>query len=354
MSGLRSSLRHRPRPELLTFVWVVSCLIGGTAQADGDYQLGHGLNVGPFNFGGYADVVAGIPDHDRKALALDDLSFFVTGHVSRLFNPFFEAELTDFDLTHSGSSRRTNQGNGPFVLERLYDDASLTDSVTARIGKMVAPVGEWNQIHAAPLVLTTDRPAVTYRNFSEYLTGISVLYSDPDGSSPNFQIYWQPSREFAQRPNNITFDQYKMLEGAHVSFPISLLDRIGFSLQLSKDTHGVKQSLYGLDFHHTIGKLTFEGEWTFSDLSGSATGRVRNSEWGGYLAASYALNNTWSLYSWYEGFASRISSSTAHDLLVGAAYRPHPAMAFKLEYLQNVGGYPVNPTGLFASWSILF
>jgi len=45
---------------------------------------------------------------------------------------------------------------------------------------MLSPVGEWNEIHAAPLVLTTVRPAVTYQNFSEYLTGGSLLYSDPD------------------------------------------------------------------------------------------------------------------------------------------------------------------------------
>jgi hypothetical protein len=48
------------------------------------------------------------------------------------------------------------------------------------------------------------------------------------------------------------------------------------------------------------------------------------------------------------------AASDAHDLLFGIAYRPHPAIVIKLEYLQNIGGQPVNPTGLFASWSILF
>ncbi len=173
-----------------------------------------------------------------------------------------------------------DRGNGDFVLERFYNDADLTDSVTLRLGKMLTPVGEWNQIHAAPLVLTTVRPAVTYRNFSEYATGVSVLYSDAATHFPDMQIYWQPSTEFSERPSSIATHQYQGIEGAHVSFPIGLLDKIGFSFQQSKDMNGVDQSLYGLDYHYTVQKLTLEGEATFSDISSNGTRLARDTEWG--------------------------------------------------------------------------
>jgi len=339
--------------RILALVSVLSCVTDKTAQADFDYQLGHGLDIGPFNFAGYSNVVVNLPNRGEKSFVLDDLSLFVSGHIGKLFNPFIEAELTHFDFIHSGPTG-TDRGDGDFVLERFYNDTDLTDSVTLRLGKMLTPVGEWNQIHAAPLVLTTVRPAVTVRNFSEYATGVSVLYSDTAAHFPDIQIYWQPSTEFVERPSSITLHQYREVEGAHISFPIRLLDKIGFSFQQSKDINGVNQSLYGLDYHYTIQKWTLEGEETFSDISSNGTSLARDTEWGLYGAASYALTDQWSLYAWYEGFADRTASSTAHDLLFGVAYRPLPATVLKLEYLQNIAGKPVNPTGLFASWSVLF
>jgi hypothetical protein len=294
-----------------------------------------------------------LSDHGTRSLTLDDLSLFVSGHLNRLVNPFTEAELTHFDLFRSRPAG-PDKGDGDFALERLYNDSYLTESVTLRLGKMLTPVGEWNVIHAAPLVLTAVRPAVTDRNFSEYATGLSILYSDPYARFPDVQLYWQPSSEFSERPSTITYHQYKAVEGAHVSFPVGLLDKVGFSFQQSRDMQGVDQSLFGADFHYTLDKLTLQGEGTISALAHPPAIHARDSEWGAYLAASYALTEKWTGYAWYEGFGDRTAAAAAHDLLFGVSYRPQSAMVLKLEYLQNVGGPPVNPTGLFASWAVLF
>ena len=63
------------------------------AADDSAYRLGHGLDVGPFNFAGYSNVVPNLPTRGPTSLTLDDLSLFVTGHLGRFFNPFPEAEL---------------------------------------------------------------------------------------------------------------------------------------------------------------------------------------------------------------------------------------------------------------------
>jgi hypothetical protein len=323
------------------------------ARADDDYELGHGLNLGPVNVAGYSNVVANLPEGQAKSLKVDDLSLFLSGHFGKLFNPFGEAELTDLAVIPPGSAGR-RRGHGNFVLERLYNDSYLTDSITLRFGKMLSPVGEWNEIHAAPLVLSTIRPAVTFRNFSEYTTGASVTYSDPYLRYPEFKVYFQPDSELFERPENLTIHQYKEVEGAHVTFPLGLLDKVGVSFQQSKDVLGFDQSLYGLDFRYTIDKVTLYGEATYSDITHPVNLRARDIEWGAYVAASYALTDKWSVYSWYEGYADRTAPSTAHDVLFGLAYRPKPPIVFRLEYLQNVGGQPVNPTGVFASFAVLF
>ena len=335
---------------------ICSCWISHPARADSDYELGHGYNVGPFNFAGYSELAIGLPDEGSKKVAVEDLSLFITGHINKLLNPFVEAELTHLDFSHSGPPD-ADRGDGTLVLERLYDDVELSDSFTLRLGKMLAPVGAWNEIHAAPLVLTTIRPAVTFRNFSEYLTGASLNYADPNGESPSVQVYWQPDREFSERPSTITFNQYKMVEGLHITAPLSLLDQIGFSFQRSRDAENVNQSLFGLDFKYTIEQLTLQGEATYTFLSNGTSKdqhHPHQGELGAYLAGSYALGERWSVYSWYEEFAGRDDASASRDLLAGVAFHPYPAMVIKAEYLQNIGGPSVNPTGLFVSWSILF
>ena len=112
------------------------------ARADDDYQLGHGLDLGPFNFAGYSNLVAGFPEGEQKSLALGDLSLFVSGHFGRFFNPFTEAELANLNIVSSGAPGR-DRGDGDLVLERLYNDSYLTPSTTLRLGKMLTPVGEW-------------------------------------------------------------------------------------------------------------------------------------------------------------------------------------------------------------------
>src|SRR5579859_4571505 len=87
---------HGPRLRrcllsLLALGAVLSGAGGRAAYAEDDYQLGHGIDVGPFNFAGYGNLVGGISDNGTKSASLDDISLFVTGHIGRLFNPFMEA-----------------------------------------------------------------------------------------------------------------------------------------------------------------------------------------------------------------------------------------------------------------------
>lgn len=321
------------------------------ASAASGYQLGQGVELGPVNLSGYASLTASLPDQGRKGLAVEDLSLFVSARIAALVNPFVEAELTDLDLAGWGRDDRGRDGYA--VLERAYNDANLPGGFTVRLGKMLAPVGQWNEIHAAPLVLSVVRPAVTHRHFSEYVTGVSVLYADPAGHLSDLQVYWQPTEELSARPDSLVDSHYRQVEGGHLSLPLALLDRIGASFQRTVDMAGVDQLLYGIDGHYTIGRLTLQGELSYLTLRGVPAGQRRH-EWGGYLAPSYALGAHWSLHSWYEAYAGRQQSAAAQDLLVGVAYRPEPGMVFKLDAVGNIGGRPVNPTGIFASWSVLF
>ena len=328
-------------------------LLAGQACAEDGYQLGQGYNLGPINFAGYSNLVGSLPDHTReKSLQLSDLSLYVSGHLGQLINPFVDAEFTNFRFVNTKS--RQNLGDGAVVLERLYNDSLVTDSLTVRLGKILSPVGEWNVIHAAPLVPATMRPAVTYQNFSEYATGASLLYSDPTLWIPDTQVYWQPSGQFSDRPSSVQPNHYDSVVGGHVSLPLGLLDKVGISYQRARNELGIGQTLLGIDGRYTIGNLTIQGEGTYLDVAHSTSSLFHDLEWGCYTAVTYRMTGDLSVHAWYEGFAERSQVSAAQDFLFGLDWKPHPAITLRLEYLINVGGPPVNPTGVLGSWSVLF
>ena len=334
---------------------VVSLLAGtDSAFAESDYILGHGQDVGDFNFAGYAAIAADVPLGHSKDLSLDDLSLYVSGHVNNWLNPFMETELSSLPLmqTPGGELR------GRAVLERLYNDILLTDDLILRGGKMLAPVGEWNAIHAAPLVVTSSRPLATYYGFSEYVTGISLLYANSTSSAllPDVQVYWQPAGEFAQRTPDLTVHNYRDVSGAHLNWSFGLNDKVGASVQHSTvDATGDRQTVGGLNGNYKFGQFALESEATYTAIDKSFNEVVRSNEWGGYVLGSYAVTSTVSVITWYELFRTRYNSSQSQDVLVGASWHPSPPLVWKLEYVGSIGGpEDSNRTGFYGSLAVLF
>ncbi|GBG14657.1 uncharacterized protein NMK_2256 [Novimethylophilus kurashikiensis] len=323
------------------------------AWAD-DYHLGQGYNVGNFNIAGYASVVADAPTHGTSKLMIDDLSLFITGRFNRYFNPFFEGELTEDALWQEGGSLFSDS-KPRLVLERLYNDSYLTDYLSVRLGKMLTPIGEWNTIHAAPLVWTTTRPMTTYRGFNEYTSGIAVNYDAQDAKLPEVQLYWQPDGEMIPKPQRLIVREYVHAYGVHANWSLGLTDKIGLSIEHADvNASDESQTLYGLNARKTWGKFQLETEAHYTDLSGGNPSRARSNERGAYVLAAYSPTAQWSVMGRYEYFADREAASSSRNALVGVAYRPDPAMVWKLECVKNYGAVLDIETGVFASFSVLF
>lgn len=324
------------------------------ASIAGEYHLGEGYTVGNVNVAGYANVVVDAPRNGPTELIVDDLSVFVTGRFNQYFNPFIEGEIATASLWRQGGSLLSDS-KPRVVLERLYNDSFVTDSLSVRIGKMLTPIGEWNTIHAAPLVWTTGRPMTTYRSFNEYTAGLSLNYAPQDGKLPEMQFYWQPGGDLVAKPRSLTVRKYTGVTGIHINWPSGLNDKIGLSLQHG-DVNGTDeaQTLLGFNAKKTLGKFQLETEATTTHLTGSNPARVRSNEWGAYVLGAYALTNKLSLMARYEYFEDRGVVNASRNALLGLAYRPDPAMVLKVEYIKNSGAVIDVNTGLFTSFSVLF
>lgn len=309
---------------------------------------------GNFNISGYVNVVAEAPSAGKARLAVSDLSLFVTGHSNKWLNPFFEAELTNITVLQEGGSLFSNNSSDA-VLERLYNESHLTNNLSMRVGKILTPFGEWNLIHAAPLVWTTTRPMTTYRSFNQFTSGISLAYADTRSALPEIQLYVQPDGEIAPKPTSIAARKYERIVGLHLNWPYGLDEKLGLSLQHShvKNT-GEQQVLTGFNFSKDFDRLAFETEAVHALISGTNSARVRDNEWGVYLQGAYILNIQWKLLGRYEHFADRGYNAASGNSLLGVSYRSAPSTVWKLEYLKQHGQQLDVSTGLYASFSELF
>lgn len=319
-----------------------------------EYHLGEGYTVGNINIAGYLNLVAESPHGGKAQLVGDDLSLFVGGRFNRYLNPFFEAEFSGATIwRESGSLFSDNHPE--FVLERLYNDSNLTEHLTLRIGKMLTPVGEWNSIHAAPLVWTTTRPMTTHRSFAEYTSGLELHYTPQESAHPEIQVYWQPGRELMPRPKAHATREYQRSAGLHLNWGSGLTDKVGISLQHAQlNDNDQSQTLAGINARKTLGKLQIETEATYTRIFGQNPAQVRDGEWGAYLLGGYAINDKWSLIAHYEYFSDRNATSGSQNALLGLSWRQNPAVVWKLEYVKQRGALLDVSTGVVASLAVLF
>jgi hypothetical protein len=342
--------------KLISKSFLSLMLIAGAAPAYSEdvYHLGEGYNVGNINVAGYINLEAEIPRDDKAAIIGDDFSLFISGHINKYFNPFFEAEISGITFWREGGSILAD--NHPdYVVERLYNDSNLTENLTLRIGKMLSPVGEWNTIHAAPLVWTTTRPLTTFRSYSEYTSGFALNYLPQNGKLPELQLLWQPDGDFLPKPRTLVVRQYQHITGVHLNWTGGLTDKLGFSLQHADvKKSNETQTLLGINFKKTIGQFQFETEATHTHISGDNPARIRDNEWGAYALGAYAINEKLSAMARYEQFNDRDENQSSRNALLGLIWRPESAIAWKLEYVNQEGAKLGIGTGLYGSFSVLF
>ena len=289
---------------------------------------------------------------------MDDLGLFGNANINRWVNPFFEVEYAGITLLQQGDTPLTNNNPPPqFLTERIYNDSLLSSSFTLRLGKMLSPVGEWNQIHVPPLVWTTIRPMVTYYGFSQFTSGISILYANAKDNLPDIQVYFQPAGELFPIPLSQVNRLYENVSGFHLNWPFGLEEKVGVSVQHAqvKDINE-QQTLLGLNITKDIGRFELESEAFQTNISGSNSTRLRDTEWGAYLQGTFEVNELLHLVGRYEDYVDRNSSLYSSNALVGVAYKSSldSHLVLKLEYVKQDGQILDIQSGIYGSVSGLF
>ena len=335
-------------------LWVITLLMGllsasATAVADSAYKLGSGYPVGEtgLRLGGYASAQADLPRTDSWSFDLADLSLFLTwDNDSRLR---FFSELEVGDGLSAGEHQSLGTKNASFEFERFYIDALVNDNLTVRLGKFLTPVGQWNLIHAAPLVWTSSRPVVTEDLFSTHVSGVMLHGSV---SVANRQLEYSV---YGDATDNLdphrSHDPFENALGARLRYVLNDTLQIGasFSHFALNEILPVRYYLAGLDIAWSYQKFELTSEIAYRTNNSANIPNL----WQGFAQSVIPVSQHWFVVGRYEFFEQQLDKTGQLGLL-GLAYRPLPPVVWKLEYRLGTHNEIAAPDGLSTSIAILF
>ena len=327
------------------------------------YQLGQGLQFPQYGLGigGYVSLLySDLADQDWR-ITNRDLSLFITKTFAARWSIFSEVEIGDALYV---SSNDVNSEDAELDLERLYADYRATPEITLRFGKFLTPVGHWNQIHADPLVWTASRPITTSAPFARHATG-AMLYGTVtlSGNDLDYHFYLDDTDllDPAQRketafedmgsvpaPQN-AFKRAAGARGAYHLFNDRLILGVSYLRMSTLELHGRKE-LYGADALWSWRRTEWSGEWVYRKGLGAA----ETDEHGGFLQAVLPLAERLYFVGRRERYKAEVQTGTATITTLGLTYRPHAAVAIKLEYRDGHDNAIVAPSGWLGSFAVLF
>lgn len=314
------------------------------------YRLGGGYALGDsgFRLGGYANAEVMAAGKRPWQFQVNDLSLFVSWDKNSWLRFFSELELAD--VLTAGQNQSLSARQTHFESERFYFDGLINDKLTVRVGKFLTPIGQWNILHAAPLVWTTYRPVATDNLFSTHVSGLMLHGALPvAGRQLEYAVYG----DFTQSLDpHLSDNPFKNAFGAHLRY--QLTDRLqmgtSFTNFLLQSSQSDRYSLVGFDVLWQYKKYEIRSEIVYRGHGNTPSDK---SLWQGYLQGVSPLDRHWFLVGRYEAFQQALDK-TGHVGVMGLAYRPSPPIVWKLEYRLGVNNDRLAPDGLAASFAVLF
>jgi hypothetical protein len=355
------------------------CNVVSGQEVDKGYQLGRGLPLGDtgIRLGGYMSTrVQGLGSMPWS-FNLASLSLFTTWDNGSKLRYFSETEL-EGGLT-AGQNQDLSTRDGHFDIERMYIEYLATDHVTLRLGKFLTPIGQWNLIHVEPLVWTSSRPVATTNLFSDYATGAMVLGNFMvAGRNLEYSVYHDYSSSLDPvhgAEGGLWFDN---AQGLRLRYYLDDNLKIGLSYAdyALVGSSNSRNHLAGLDFIWTYQRYILNAEAVYRNkdvvnvpLSAcsfpchpapSVSAYANRNAWQGYIQGVAPLTDTLYGVARFEffdqanlGFDDN-ERKFGHAQVFGLAYRPHPALVFKVEYRFGNHNRTLAPDEWLSSIGVLF
>ncbi len=309
--------------NLLIIALSMGSVFATAADVDSAYRLGGGYPVSDtgLRIGGYSNAQIVLPRTTPWNIEVTDLSLFLTwDNGSRLH---FFSELEGGDVLSAGEHQAPGTRNAHFEFERFYVDSLVNNNLTVRLGKFLTPIGQWNLIHAAPLVWTTSRPVATENLFSTHASGLmlhgSISVAD---RQLEYSAYGDLSENIDPQRSRNSFED---AQGISLRYAVNDTLQIGASFAdfVMNDLQPVRYYLAGFDTAWSYQKFELSSEIAYrtSDHADIA------SAWQGFAQSAIPVSTDWFVIGRYELFEQPLDKAGQVGVL-GLAYRPLPPLVW--------------------------
>jgi len=324
-------------------------------EATGDYldTIAAPATLRKTHIGGYGEVHYNNLDADDSARDLNEIDF-------HRFVLFFGHEFTDrirffseLELEHSLAA---DGEPGEVELEQAYLDFTLTDSLSAKAGLFLLPIGTLNETHEPPTFYGVERNSVesdiipsTWWEAGAALSGHygnglswdlalhSGLAMETTGASA-FRV-----RSGRQKVAEASADDLAYTTRLRYSGMPGL--DLGVTYQYQSDASQVRADgldegqLFAVNAVYNTGGFTLKGVYANWDFSGSAVEAAgADSQTGWYVEPSYrfaTLRGDWGIYGRYQDVdAARVQDQFTQNE-VGVNFWPTENVVFKFDFRQR-------------------
>ncbi|MBT8098205.1 MAG: porin [Gammaproteobacteria bacterium] len=324
-------------------------------EATGDYleTMAMPAAAPKTKIGGYGELHYNNLDADDSTRDVDQIDYhrFVLffGHeFSDRVNFFSEVEL-EHSLAGDGAP-------GEVELEQAYVDFALSDTLNAKTGLFILPLGFLNETHEPPTFYGVERNSIenviipttwweagaalsgrNERGFSWDLALHSGLAIPTEGSSA-FRVRsgrQKVAEAIASDPAYTARMRYSGMPGldlaASFQYQADASQQSGDGLDAGK--------LFVFNANYDIGAFSLRGlyaSWDFDGAAVEAAGADSQSGW--YLEPSYqfaSIVGDWGIYTRYEDVEGARSQDQFTQLEIGASYWPVDNVVLKLDYRQR-------------------
>lgn len=348
------------RSALRAAVLAAGTLLGSAVAGADGYVLGHGLALPAHDLvlSGYTSLHLDDLEQAGARFDLRDLSLFATWSPQPRWQVFAELE---------GENLVTVDGDGvsahdtEIELERLYVDYAATPGTNLRVGRYLTPFGHWNLVHAEPLVWTATRPLSTVIAIPDHAVGAQVHGSlERGGNSLDYSLWLDDSEALDPKHGDASFEELTLPglsnnfdHGVGLQVRYHFLDEraaLGASYAaVAIDRLSGTRHLFGLDGAWRWRRFELSSELLYGDNGGTIT----RDDWGGFVQAVVPLRGALYGVGRLEYYSSGVLQDEVGRGSVGLAWRPLPAITYKLEY-HDGSNRRLLPDGWEMSCGILF
>lgn len=289
------------------------------------YEPGNGLELADsLKIGGYVALKYENGKNVNKAI-VDDIAVMAYGNLGSRTR--YLVELENVGRYEKDFKAENEDESGAFRVERAVIDHSFSSYLNLSAGKMITPVGYWNQTPINVLRDTTSSPMVATNIFPKLITG-AQLYGEVYGiDDAEYSVAAQNSRDIDEKYNNFRVDKFL---GAGAKYQLGDNSEIKAFVGSFNERGGVSKR----SFAHLAYKYQ-KGEWQIlseAAYSGIETSSKNTTAGGGFLQARYRINDKHYAIGRYEYYFDAHENEREHLGIIGYNYRPIYPVSFKAEY----------------------